>query len=238
MVASAIKATPRADRKISYRWLQFWGDLRQGAHPSWLESLPDFSSDQGRPLAHHHHASAAVIRRDSGVATTLDDGLSPDQAKWALLDTREFSIWCEAVGLLSLGEHLKRVLSVRAAERLQINLERRDLATIMQFANTHCVGHTGPLPLHIPTARSLGERAIAFACVSEAPRLWSRLKLRMDKTLSPAPAANVTPLAYTPSLLDLFELDQAMFERTPRHHAAPSPEEGLDKWTQTQTLSA
>ncbi|MEY3202222.1 MAG: hypothetical protein RIR70_1772 [Pseudomonadota bacterium] len=237
MVASAIKPTARDTQKTSYRWLQFWGDVRHGLHSSWRDA---FASPNDEPLsaaAHHHHGTALMLRDSLGVSASIDDNLLPEFVKWSLLQGREFDTWCEAVGLLSLGEHLKRVLSVRAAERLQISLDRRELAAILQFINTRDAGETGPLPLHIPTARVLGARAIAAACEQEAPRFWSRLKLRLDKSQAQLSEKDAAPLPYQPTLSDLSKLDLALFERSQRT-IPPRTEESLDKWTQTQTLSA
>ena len=221
---------------MSYRWLKFWGDLRDGIHRSWIDNIdtPEHSSE----FAYRHEATALSLRFSLGVAARWDATVSPEEAKWVTLESREFERWCEAVGLLTLGDHLKLVLSVRAAERLKVSLDRHTLAAIMQFINSHRPANKGPLPLHIPTARELGVRAIASTCANQSPALWSRLRLRVDKSFDDARTIASDMLVHLPTLEELTLLDTELFDSNKRRHSLAASSESHDTWTQTQTLSA
>lgn len=221
---------------MSYRWLKFWGDLREGMHASWAESIDALHPHP--ELAHHHRYSATRMRAALGVARQWDSGFMPDESRWMMLAPREFDLWCEAVGLFSLGDHLKRVLSVRAVERLRIRLDRRMLAAIMQSINRLRPDTTGALPLHIPTARELGITAMASACAAQAPAIWSRIRLRLDKDFLEGIEASPFHLVHLPTMAELSALDAALFDASGTRQHAAAPEESPQKWTQSQTLSA
>ena len=221
---------------MSYRWLKFWGDLREGIHTSWLDNID--TQEHASELAYRHEATASALRISLGVAVRWDARVSPDDTKWVTLEEREFDRWCEAVGLLTLGDHLKRVLSVRAVERLKVSLDRPTLAAIMQFINSHRPASNGPLPLHIPTAREMGVRAIAVTCANQAPALWSRLRLRVEKSFYDASTITSDTLVHLPTLEELTLLDTELFDSNKRRHLLAPSSESHDTWTQTQTLSA
>lgn len=221
---------------MSYRWLKFWGNLREGIHESWLDSIE--TQEHASELACRHEATASALRTSLSVAARWDAGVSPEGAKWVTLEKREFDRWCEAVGLLTLGDHLKRVMSVRAVERLKVSLDRSTLAAIMQFISSHRPASNGPLPLHIPTARELGVRAIAAACATQAPALWSRLRLRVDKDFAQENKTVSDTLVHLPTLEELGLLDTELFDSNKRRHPLAASSESHDTWTQTQTLSA
>jgi hypothetical protein len=155
-----------------------------------------------------------------------------------MLAPKEFEMWCQSVGLLTLGDHLKRVLSVRAADRLRISLDRRKLVSILQFINDRQPESYAPLPLHIPTADELGLRALATACSRETPALWSRLRLRFDKELLQDIEIRAQGLVHVPTLEELSFLDESLFESTEQIRLNAANHEASPKWTQTPTLSA
>ena len=218
---------------MNFRWLQFWGDLRYGLHPSRGADMSVAPDSQIAPLIHHQFSSAALQRHALSVATHWDEGFAPEQAKWAVLGQHEFDRWCEAVGLLTLGEHLKRVISVRAIERLKVGLDRNTLASIVQYLNDQRIANTGPLPLDLPTAQELGARALNAACATQYPNLWSRLRLRLGP-----PYTGSGNLVFAPDMKQLAEFDAALFDSHRKGRNREGDQGGEDTWMQTRTLSA
>jgi hypothetical protein len=220
---------------MNFHWLQFWGDLQQGLHPSWHPHVPAGGRLPHAAWRHRQRASAQQLRRSLQIAERWDDHFSPQHSPWMLLNAPDFARWCEACGLLALGDHLKRLVSVRAVERLQIGLDRRTLGRIVEFIRDHAPATSGPLPLDIPTAARLGAHTLQQVCAPRCPRVWSRLSLRFDRA-SPLCAGAVPP-PFVPDIETLARFEKRVFPpagQTPQ--CEPFPED--HSWTTSRTLSA
>lgn len=224
---------------MNFRWLQFWGDLRQGLHEEWQEDMSAMLPPR-QMLAYHHRASAAALRHRLGVAHAWDTYFTPDQAPWLMLGREDFNRWCEAVGLLTLGEHLKRILSVRAVQRLKVTLDRHTLSMLLTHVQPTSPGASSALPLDLPPAHELGARALGVVVARHFPAVWSRFRLRLDPMVSAHPETAASPLVQVPDIAALLRLDEALFNQTlsGRMAAAEQPEDQEASWIRSRTLSA
>jgi hypothetical protein len=222
---------------MNFRWLKFWGDLRQGLHPSWLvELFPNDVQTIGR-WVQHEVASAKNLRHLLLVENCWDEDLAPEKFGWAMLNNTEFSRWCEALGLITLGPHLNRLISLRSVERLKISLGRQTIAALLDFSNRDKPYSSRPLPLDLPSAERLGQIALMLTCSSAYPQFWSRLRLRFDKSHTTIDPMFTNFLVFTPTAETLKDLDALLFDGPPKSNNQSTVQRD-ETWMQVRTLSA
>lgn len=223
---------------MNFRWLQFWGDLREGIHPSWQTRLVEIEHEALRTWAQHHAQSAAALRAKLEISSQWDAGCDVARLKWLVLSDRDFGLWCEAVGLLTLGSHLRRIVSLKTMQRMKVSLGRDALASVVQFSTGLNLPSIKPLPLDLPTARELGERALADALRPVLPRVWSRARLRFPADLEQGGELTNHEPVFQPTFEQLSSLDEILFDGTQRPSRRDETKGANDEWMLRPTLSA